>query len=81
MVSNAVQIRRGKVVNQGVHSDTPGPNPKRDIPRLCRGGSSSLTFTGVCLPQVACAAAVKISVARLLLLFLLLPSPVAIRPL
>jgi hypothetical protein len=26
MVSNAVQIKRGKAVNQEVHGDTPGPN-------------------------------------------------------
>lgn len=26
MVSNAVQIKPGNAVNQGVHADTPGPN-------------------------------------------------------
>jgi hypothetical protein len=54
---------------------------RREFPRLCRGGSRSLTVTGTCSPSICLRCGREDGIARFLLLFLLLLSPVAVRPL
>jgi hypothetical protein len=54
---------------------------KREIPRLCRGGSRTLRIPGVCSPSNCLCCGSEDSSTRLLLLFLLLLRTVAKRPL
>ena len=62
-------------------STKPAPLMQKGDPRLCRGGSRSLTVPGVCSPSIGLYSGREDFIARLLLLFLLLLSSVAIRPL